>query len=226
MFRVSKRDFIAAFALHKDTARPIAKVTPSVPSPFEATRVYWSRATSSPGGDKSGYLVEVRRDCAGICKQTVDRDKRRKRRKYRKKAVEGHARGERKYSVVRNVSVDAQQNVFPAACGNFRGGARVPAPSGFERLARRAVAAVPRSKSPCPRMAGFFSFTVRHQVRHRNSGGERCKRLSAEARPLTSFVLVVGIAGVAFRQIAPVNAARRFSFLGRGWPSASRMSRS
>ncbi len=112
----------------------------------------------------------------GICKQTVDRDKRRKRRKYRKKAVEGHARGERKYPVVRNVSVDAQQNVFPAARGNFRGGARVPAPSGFERLARRAVAAVPRSKSPCPRMAGFFFFTVRHQVRHRNSGGERCKR--------------------------------------------------
>jgi hypothetical protein len=43
MLSVSNSDFIAALALHKETAKPIAKVSPSVWLPFEATRVSCSR---------------------------------------------------------------------------------------------------------------------------------------------------------------------------------------
>jgi hypothetical protein len=62
-------------------------------------------------------------------------------------------------------------------------------------------------------MADFFFFSGRHQVRHRNSGGERCKR-SERRSAAANFI---GFSGwhrrVAFRQIAPVNAAGRISFL-------------
>ena len=46
MFRVSKSDFIAALALHRETPRPIRNVSPRVCDPLEATRVSCSRATS------------------------------------------------------------------------------------------------------------------------------------------------------------------------------------
>jgi hypothetical protein len=37
IFRVSNSDFIAAFALHSEVARPIANVMPKVCEPFEDT---------------------------------------------------------------------------------------------------------------------------------------------------------------------------------------------
>jgi hypothetical protein len=46
MFSVSNSAFIAALALHSDTASPITNVRPSVCDPFDATRVSWSLATS------------------------------------------------------------------------------------------------------------------------------------------------------------------------------------
>lgn len=65
MFSVPNSDFMAAFALHNEIASPIANVKPRVRSPFVATRVSCSRATSTaPPGMKAPDLVEVLGDRA------------------------------------------------------------------------------------------------------------------------------------------------------------------
>jgi hypothetical protein len=89
------------------------------------------------------------------------------------------------------------------------------APSRFVRLPDRnaAVAAVPGSKSPCPVLSPFVFFAIRHQVRYRDSGGERCN-CSERRAAAHDFIRLTGWhRRDTFREIAPVNAAGRFSFL-------------
>jgi hypothetical protein len=111
MLSVSNSDFIAALALHKETTKPIAKVSPNVWLPFDATRV-------------------MLRDRGGIRKQAVDGDHCSQCRKDREQAVVGHAGGQREDTVLGHVGVDAQQDILPAP-GRYLGGRRRRAAMAF-----------------------------------------------------------------------------------------------
>ena len=114
MFSVSNNDFMAALALQSEIASPVAKVKPRVRSPFVATRVNCSRATSTATRNEARDVVKLLGDAAGIGEQTIDGDERRDGRKNGEQAIVGHAGGEREDAVLADVAVDPPEDVLPS----------------------------------------------------------------------------------------------------------------
>src|ERR1700680_2902471 len=59
----------------------------------------------------------MRRYRSGIEEEPVDCDECCKRRKNRQQTVVGDASAQKRYAMIRNISVDAQQDILPTACG-------------------------------------------------------------------------------------------------------------
>ena len=92
--------------------------------------------------------------------------------------------------MIGNITVDAEQDVFPAARRYFRGSAREPTAAPLKRLASvgtRTVAA--RRKSRLPRGSCLFALTGWEQVSDHDRGGQRreCSERGAMAVSIASF---------------------------------------
>ena len=121
MFSVSNNDFIAAFALQSETPRPTREVRPErLRSLRGDPRELFARDVDGSAGQKSTKLIQVPRYGRRIREQSINRDQSRDGRKDSQNAVVGHARSERQDPMLRYVRIDAQQDVLPAARGDFR----------------------------------------------------------------------------------------------------------
>ena len=72
------------------------------------TRKLLARDVDGTAGYESGHLIEMLRDGAGICKQSIDRNERRQRGKDRKQSVVRHAGGEGENPMVPDVGINAE----------------------------------------------------------------------------------------------------------------------